>query len=246
MMNDDKSKLASILEKVAKLLALSTSDNINEATSAAGKAAELMDKYRIEMADLPGNDKDEKVEFDSGTPIYETGRTVPWKMYLASVLTKHYGVAYYLDFRKTREMGRKYTQIRLVGKKSDVEMVRYFFAYLSSEIQRICDNTLRGKGYAHSYLFSFCYGFAVGIEKQLKASRAAIKAEGISSTALAKLDNSLQEASSWMNDNIKLTNVNASNKSRINLDAYSSGVQNGESFHLGSSLPKGSNNLLGN
>jgi len=46
-MADDK-----VINKIQKLLALATSDNVNEAAVTAARAQELMTKHQLEMADL--------------------------------------------------------------------------------------------------------------------------------------------------------------------------------------------------
>ena len=240
--------LAGILEKVSRLLALSKSSNANEAAAAAGRAAEIMDKYRLTMADLesPSIPAEAFVK-DSGAPIYETGRTVLWKTNLVYVLCNHYGVAYYYDLARSTEMGRKYTEVRLVGKPSGIEMVRYMFAWLSAEIQRISDTEHKGKGFKFTYIFSYCEGFVAGIEAQLKVSRATAKAESsVSSVALAKIDNAFEEANAWMKSAMKLSDGKGGSSRQFNAGGFASGKLKGENLHLGSSLNGGKVKMLGN
>jgi hypothetical protein len=116
-----------IIEKVQKLLALSKSCNANEAAAAAAVANRLIDQYRLSEADLDADVEGElePIEEDSDY-LYQSGKITAWKQTLVSILVKHYGCAYWND--ATYASGRKVTRYKLVGKRSDVGIVRYMFA----------------------------------------------------------------------------------------------------------------------
>ena len=61
-----------LLEKISKLLALASSPNEHEAALAAEKAAELLAKHNLSVADL-GQDKDEDI---TKSIVDKTGRYV--------------------------------------------------------------------------------------------------------------------------------------------------------------------------
>jgi uncharacterized protein DUF2786 len=49
-------KLQVVIEKIKRLRSLSSSSNINEATTAAALANNLLDQYRLSEADIATND----------------------------------------------------------------------------------------------------------------------------------------------------------------------------------------------
>ena len=96
------------LDKVKKLLRLSKSENINEATLAMQAAQRLMLKYGIKDQDL-----DDDKDLVSHLEIDEDNKTVSTKRKtLAATLAKHFRVKIYLDYNN---------RIRVIGKGSDAE-----------------------------------------------------------------------------------------------------------------------------
>ena len=125
--------LAEIIEQVKALNALSTSVNANEAAAAAAAANRLIDRYRLTQADL---------EVEEETPvikdqdyIYQSGKVTVWKTRLIHLLTHHYGVAYFNDTSYAN--GRQVSRYLMVGRKSDMEIVRYMYTWLSLECERL-------------------------------------------------------------------------------------------------------------
>lgn len=132
-----------IIEKVQKLLALSKSSNANEAAAAANAANKLIDTYRLSEADLECMaDAGEPIEEDSEY-IYESGKVTPWKTALVSHLVKHYGCVHWND--TSYATGRQVSRYRLVGRRSDIGITKYMFAYLSAECQRLAAIEAKGK-----------------------------------------------------------------------------------------------------
>lgn len=233
--------VAHIIERVQKLLALSTSSNANEAAAAAATANRLIDQYRLSTADLESKTEPaEPIEEDDGY-IYESGRVNPWKTRLVDILVKHYGLAYWND--NTYATGRQVSRYRLVGRKSDITIAKYMFAWLTTECQRLSDKEAKGKG--RIYVNSYCIGFVRGIGTQLKSSRVEVQKEA-SSSAIIKIDARSQEADAIMFQlHTGLKRGTSHSHSQLDGRAFAAGKSKGEALHLGNSLGAGGVKLLG-
>jgi hypothetical protein len=232
-------KLSSVIEKVQKLLALSNSSNPNEAAAAAAKANQLIDQYRLSAEDFATGEFDPLTE-DSDY-IYQTGKVTPWKSILISVLTTHYGVAYFNDTAYPE--GRKISRFKLVGRTSDIQIARYMFAWLTMECQRLADSQAKGLG--RVFVASYCEGFVRGVAEQLKASRQEVQKEA-SSSAIVKLDERLKESEKFMYAGRKLRTTRTTSQRRQDPLAFNAGKQQGQNIHLGQSLGTSKPKLLGN
>lgn len=235
------SNITDIIDKVKRLQALSCSSNANEAAAAAAAANKLIDKYRLEAADLEVEDstQNEAIENDSDY-IYTSGRITVWRISLIKVLSIHYGVANFNDV--SRESGRKVSRYRLVGRRSDIGIVRYMFSWLTSECERLA--RIEAYGMGKIFVASYCDGFVDGIATQLKLSRQQVRTEA-TSTAMVRIDARLQESMQGMyrlNKNLRMSKtVSHAHTDRM---AFAAGQQRGQSTHLGASLGSGGTKLL--
>ena len=236
-----ESNLSSVIDKVKKLLALTQSSNANEAAAAAGAANKLIDQYRLSEIDLHQDDPDLDPMIEADDYIYESGKITPWKRQLVRVLAFHYGCAHWNDAHYPE--GRKVTRYRLVGKTSDIQIIRFMFPWLTLECQRLSDLEAKGKG--RVYVASYCEGFVNGIALQLKASRVEAQRE-VNGGAIIKLDARLQESSRFMNSNHNLVFKKSKSHSLRDYGAFSAGQSKGQSVHLGASLSGSKVKLLGN
>ena len=235
------SKLTSVIERVQKLLALSKSSNANEAANAAAAANKLIDQYRLSEADITTEQGETDPMVEDDGYIYETGKVTPWKASLVRTLAAHYGVAHYNDTAYPE--GRKVSRFKLIGRTSDIQIVRYMFTWLSMECQRLADANAKGLG--RVFVASYCEGFVNGIAIQLRASRQEVK-QTASSSAIIKLDARLQESQSFMygkHTNLRKT-TSYSHSQRDGL-AFAAGQQKGQSIHLGAALGGSKTKLLG-
>lgn len=232
--------LTSVIDRVQKLLALSKSQNANEAANAAAAANRLIDQYRLSEADLESTFQNiEPIEEDEGY-IYESGRINPWKSTLVNVLVRHYGLAHWND--ADWSTGRQVSRFRLVGRKSDITIAKYMFAWLTAECQRLSDQEAKGKG--RIYVGSYCLGFVNGVSTQLRLSRAEVQKDA-TSAAIVKIGGRSEAAKSFMYSLHNLRSKRSGGSSHIDHNAFSAGKSKGESLHLGSSLGAGGTKLLG-
>ena len=208
-------------------------------------ANKLIDQYRLSSADLETSEESIDPMMEDSEAIYETGRIIPWRSSLVGVLARHYGCA--LFNQMTYPKGRKVSHYKLVGRKSDIAIVRYFVSYLTAECQRLCEKEAHGKGkvFANSY----CIGFVAGIRQQLFESRKEAEKEATGS-AIVAINRREQEASDFMNKMYRLTSSRSSSQAQTDYRAYSQGLIQGKNTHLGAALNSGSGGstvkLLGN
>lgn len=231
--------LQSVIEKVNKLLSLSKSSNANEAATAAAMANKLIDQYRLSESDLSQEQNDPLME-DKGF-LYETGRIVRWKSVLAYILSKHYGCALFNQIHFVN--GRKASRYKLIGRQSDIEIVKYMFNWLTMECQRLT----KQEAYGHGKIFaqSYCAGFVEGIKQQLHLSRQEI-ADQADKQAMTRINSREQEASQFMHQLHKLKNAPSLRASQIDPTAFNAGVDRGKSVHLGKNISEPTVRLLSN
>lgn len=107
------------IERIKKLMALAMSDpDTPEAKSAAKKAAELLAKYELDMADLNEENKNDILEeqFKNYNPF-----NVEWEKKFIAVLINTFDIYSVID------MSDRQTKYRLFGKKQDLVLCTYFF-----------------------------------------------------------------------------------------------------------------------
>ncbi|MFZ4768569.1 MAG: DUF7168 domain-containing protein [Ferruginibacter sp.] len=224
--------------KIKKLLKLGESNNANEAANAMVAAQSLMDKYRISVAEVEAQTgtKQENIAGDT-QPILCGGRIMTWKKVLLSALVKHNGCAHYLRH------AHRDAQYFVFGRPSDIDTLRYMFAYAVSELGRL--SILHCKGQGHSFHDSWYNGAALGIVEKLNLDRKAAS-QTDNSTAIVLVSNRENEALSAMRSNIRLGASKAQTwNGRFNSDAYANGKAVGSNMNLSSKgLGSGSNSRL--
>ncbi len=230
--------LDDVISKVKKLLALITSSNANEAANAAARANELIDKYRLSMFDLEEAEVPVEPIVKDTDYIYQSGKVTVWKTHLVYTLTRHYGVAYWND--ASYNNGRKVSRYRMVGRKSDMDIVRYMMAYLSLECERLSSLEVKGTGLGRVFVASYQEGFVSGVAEQLRLSREVVKKEA-TSTAIVKIDSAYQEAKDSMYTMVSgLKKVKTRSYRQTDNHAYGMGKTCGQNIHLGSAMSAGS------
>jgi len=119
-----------VIERIRKLLALAGgSANEHEAAVAASCAADMMDRYHLERA---------QVEVGTGerviSPIEDEAlgdgadRVVQWRLQLASALAKIHGCRAYWC-----------RGVTMLGRRDDIRAIGYSYAYLSNEVDLLAE-----------------------------------------------------------------------------------------------------------
>ena len=108
------------IERIKKLMALAMSDpDTPEAKSAALKAAELLAKYELDMADLTEENKNDVLEEQFKNYDANNGN---WEKMFLSVLMNVFDIHVVVD-----KTNRNEVLYRLFGKKQDLVLCVYFF-----------------------------------------------------------------------------------------------------------------------
>lgn len=155
------------IDKAVKLLRLSTSSNPHEAALAASRAQEIIDRFNIEAAALAldgkQTDPDEPVKDFASDPL---DKFTTWKWRFLAVLVKLNGCKAY----------RNNGALVLVGRPSDVQTVRYFYAWLVREIDSLARKECKGNGrvYSNNWRIGCAETVAERLRSQQKATRQAV------------------------------------------------------------------------
>jgi hypothetical protein len=212
-----------VVQKVAKLLRLATSDNPNEAALAAAKAQELMDRYEISKSMLEEGEQEKEsdepiVNFaEKGDPLEEGGKSEQWKNALGMIVAKFNGCRVYVE-----HAARYSKKLQIVGRPSDVQAVRYLYEYLKNEVVRLCRRD--GKGCGKTWQTQFKLGVIDTIRTKLeegrKATFASLRQEhGSNSTALVRVEKAIakveakgMDVDQWMKRSLRLKTIKFSSR----------------------------------
>lgn len=175
------------VSKAAKLMKLAQSDNPNEAALAAARAQDIIDRYKLSGVDLSLDPErrreDEEPVRTLEAPLDDVGTVqVPlWRGRLAVVLARANQCHVFAEGGV----------IKLIGRATDAEAVRYLFAYLAGEVDRLTKRD--GYGNGRAWANNFRVGCVDTIDEKLKAQHAAtvdaVKAEN--PNAIVLVQNSL-------------------------------------------------------
>jgi hypothetical protein len=213
----------SILDKVRKLRALAQSDNVNEAAAAAAAAERLIQEHNLSEAEITIQDAPPEACSADPTVIATWGRSPAWEGTLLAVLRRlyHCSALYVSGYQDDGKTVQRYT---VFGRPSDIETLRYQFAWYSAEINRITAKASRGKG--RTFANSFRLGTVDAICKALLAVQTETRAAA-TSTALAVVDKRAQDARTAMRTHFPRTVRRGVGGGRINRDAFGQGQEAG-------------------
>ena len=221
--------METIKDKIRKLLQLATSDNVNEAALAMSMAQNLIDKHNLEMAEL-SETQDVKFEeiIEATEPLFSAGRIPGWKSILANILAVHNNcrivIVKGMGTRSERE-----TQLKIYGRESDIDHVRFLFAYALDQLTRLSFIPCIGEG--HRFKDSWYHGAVTGIKDKLDESK-----NNLLSISTKFAVNKYHQLGSEVNDFIKDRYgklKSCKSNSRIDSKAYSDGRKVGRDINLG-------------
>lgn len=239
--------IANVIARINKLRELAKgTTNEHEAAAATGQAARLIDKHQLSEMDLQvkGEKGSEPVEV-LNEPLYKTGRAMAWVGRLALVLSEHYGCTGYWDHvvdpmeiasKNPKAVRNSYKAFKMVGRKSDSEIIRYMFDWLQPVIVDLMKVNAYGQGMRYSQ--NYALGVVAGIEKQLKLEHKRMQEEAATnntSQAMVLLDNRFALSTTHMKTNVKGLRDKFSSL-RNDSDARARGVKAGESISLNKGL----------
>jgi hypothetical protein len=124
--------VSKIVDKIRKLLALSRSENVNEAALAAERAHRLMLEHRLTLSDVTDALSEGVVEDD----ICDGRMMSIWRFGLLTTCARSY---YCTTVRIEEDLttGRTRVIAAILGRKDDVEAVRCLFEHFEREIEHL-------------------------------------------------------------------------------------------------------------
>jgi hypothetical protein len=236
---------AEALQKAAKLLRLSTSSNPHEAALALSRAQEIMDRFKLSADAVNGAGSevhsDEPIANFDFDPLERATKVDRWKTQLSVSIAKANQCRVYLGNGG----------ICLIGRASDVQTVRYMFAWLVREIERLAARDCKGAG--RTYWNNFRLGAVESVAKRLRESAtetiAAVKSEAfqtggqhalmIVEKSAALMVQRAAEVDEWTKKNMRLRS-GGSHRTTYNESARDAGRRAGASINL-----RGSSGRLG-
>jgi hypothetical protein len=229
------------LDQVRKLLELANSDNVHEASNAAAQAQRLMSKFQITEAMIEVEaDEDEREDLEVDTLHSHDARNLPtWKGQLGVAMCEVNACHCY----------RTGSELRIIGRPSDANSVRYLFSYVVREIDRLTaiEARLRGNP-GRTWCNNFRLGAVHEVNRRLREAhaeaRAAMKREANDgdtlgngaalvrvNDALAKLDARRDEAVLYGKKRLHLR-ARSGSRSRYDAGARNAGRRAGASINL--------------
>lgn len=223
--------------------------------NAAAAAARLIDRHQLSEMDLEvQGQKNAEPVLEDAEPLHKTGRAMPWVGYLAMTLCEHYGCTGYWNhandaeevFAKNPKAIRdSYKAFKMVGRKTDIEVVRYMFTWLQPVIVYLMKLNASGKGMKYSQNYGL--GVVTGIKNQLAMEHKKAKEDAMASNqsqAMVLLDSRLAISQAHLKSSVKGLHTRYSNLGN-DREAKQRGIAAGESIRLTKGLPgSGSNKLL--
>lgn len=201
-----------ILVRIKKLMALSESQNRNEAESAMAKARQLIRKYNI--SDMATRKSREYQSIFLGVPRLRHFRE---DYYLASLIIDYYFVqgvwisAYVLD---KAGMGRV---LEITGTVKNLRLSEYVYEYIKSYINAQWDAYNQGNAYNRYHKTDFAIGIITGFRQKLE-EQDDIEKESGRREVIAVDDPKLKQFIRYKYPCLRTTSKKASHRSRRLID----------------------------
>lgn len=165
-------EMSTIKDKIAKLLALATSPNEQEAQAALLKARELMAKHKLRPEECQGQSAAKVVVRTVGVEC--TKQTDSWALTLGGIIGKRYCCKVYRQHAK----GAKKVTVGFAGLEDDFEVCRRVYLYAYQCVKNRCEH-IRVRERKHSsnteiremcnaFGSGFCYGLEAAFQSQEK------------------------------------------------------------------------------
>lgn len=178
---------ATILRTVKKLLALSRgTNNPNEAAAAMRAATKLIEEHRLNTAELKDESSGDKPIIEKD-PIIEAGKIENWKKCLVTGLAKTNACDVLAGNYKNKGFFVQYAI--LVGRPSDIAIVRELYTYLILELTRLYKADQR-TDYLHRG--SWWDGAVVAVRLALEAGKKDAR-RGATSTSIVLVDRRVRD-----------------------------------------------------
>lgn len=220
-----------VMDKIAGLFRLAEGKGTTtaEAATAAAQAQRLLEKYKIERAELPlGDDPLDKALFFTTEHVLPTWLYVLGDNVAQNFGCRIYGVTIRQDGRPTRRC------LSVIGRDMDRRVVEYTFVYLHREIDRLAQLALDTKRiYGRVGANNFRLGAVDEIAQRMRLARADERMQA-TSTAIVRLEQDEAAVVKYM-ETLKLKR-SMSQKTLRDLDAQAAGREAARSINLNPAL----------
>lgn len=205
------------IRKAMACLRLAKSSNANEAALAAAKAQEIIEKFKLDVNSL---EYDQFQAKEDAEPIKDFGYSDPldnadwtnriWSLRLASVVSRanQCRVVYY------RNGATGGFCIKIIGRPSDVQTVRYVYAYFRGETMRLCKENCAGNSgtFKEHYRRGVVDAISEKLREQRERTQREVRAENSNNplalvrvnNAIARLEKRGDEVQKFMDETMKL------------------------------------------
>lgn len=221
-----------LLDRVQKLLALAGSPNPHEAALAAGQAAKLIARHRLDESQLtPPCDPD--IELFEGRPLDASKRLRGWKVALASVLAQVNDCRILVTGPKSGQRHGAKDKVRkiwVVGRPFDVMRLFAMYPPMLRWVEHLTMQKLDGAG--HRYREDFRRGVVMSMAKSMQTMRlepwtdAGNPDDQALTLAREKSARRGEQVEQWMKERLGVRSGKGRTLSVI-LDAYQAGQEAG-------------------
>lgn len=226
------------LDKVARLLRLAKSDNPHEAALAASKAQDIIDRYKLgEVAlDYEKPKPEEPIkEFEAPLDGESHKSASTWKIRLAVSICESNQCKVIL----------RGGAILLIGRPSDAESVRYLYAWLAQEVDRLAERDAKGNGksWANNFRLGVVDAIGAKVAEQKTITQNGVRTEAFAKageSALVRVEQSIvalkkraEDVEEWTKKNLKLRKRTTA-RTQYHPSAREAGMKAGEEIRLGS------------
>lgn len=228
-----------ILEKVKKLLAKGRDKrgNIHECTLALALAQRLIERHKIDEANLYDETKNAEAEFKR----YIFGDKFPteFKLYLSTIQSL-YRVKCYQVKMHIPSKGKICACLEMYGTKTDLELAEYMLFFMVEEMRRTYEAEKRSKLYRekialarHSYNIGFADAAITRLQFMQKEAEKTKTMDDLNKSALVCLDKNraIREKLSEIHPESKIRNARKITPPK-DARSYYLGRQNGENMQL--------------
>lgn len=235
-----------ILIRIQRLLTLASNPgaSVNESAAAFAAAQKLLARYNLDLAQVEittGVKQASENIVNSTEPLYSGQRVILWKSTLAIGLCNLNACQMYIA--TTFVDGEKEISYQVVGRSSDVALVRYFFNSIVSQIELLSSEALkRNLGRGKTFTNNFKHGASSTVIDRLNKTNQEVRAE-YQSTALVLVDNKATEVASWVRLNMKLGYRNVNYTAAGDSRGFNLGRAEGERVALNRGLDNGANGV---
>ena len=221
-----------VIEKIRKLLALTKSDNKNEAELAAAMSSELMTRHNISMLSM----KEEKEKYIE-KPM---GRVVKKKVeekFINGILREFF----FVRIMTIRYNG--YSVKNIIGNESSVQVAEYVHEFLEKTFRDLWKQYKAIHGASARVKQQYYYGLYQGLSSKLEAQKQEIKRESEGNcTALVVCE---KELDNFVDKNHKdAKTVNQKIGGDYDATARARGIQDGKNININRGIKESENNSV--